>query len=354
MQILKEDVSKYLEGIENSVVYISSSLKNLEYYNNKILDSGLFYTNNMEYKEFLDMNIRLVNKLNEKGKKIIFIDFSLALRMFFEKFESVKFEISKQYNLDDIENKLIEFGYEKSYLVEAQGQYSRRNDIIDIFSCSNDYPIRLDFFDIELEKIKLFDLDSQKSFETIKDILIYSNISKSENKILSELLNDNIEIIIENKELIEFNLARILDSENNSDELRIRYEKLIQKSNQIEVVLSDKRNYSSEIQIEKEKISRKKIRFKDISHIKKGDYAIHVQYGIGIYQGLSLINGKECIELKYADEDKLYIPIENLNRLEKYISFNEKEPEIYKLGRRGFSKKDKNIKKKLKKLLVNL
>lgn len=60
------------------------------------------------------------------------------------------------------------------------------------------------------------------------DILIYSNISKSENKILSELLNDNIEIIIENKELIEFNLARILDSENNSDELRIRYEKLIQ------------------------------------------------------------------------------------------------------------------------------
>lgn len=79
-----------------------------------------------------------------------------------------------------------------------------------------------------------------------------------------------------------------------------------------------------------------------------------MQYGIGIYQGLSLINGKECIELKYADEDKLYIPIENLNRLEKYISFNEKEPEIYKLGRRGFSKKDKNIKKKSKKLLVNL
>lgn len=52
MQILKEDVSKYLEGIENSIVYISSSLKNLEYYNNKIPDSGIFYTNNMEYVNF--------------------------------------------------------------------------------------------------------------------------------------------------------------------------------------------------------------------------------------------------------------------------------------------------------------
>lgn len=47
------------------------------------------------------------------------------------------------------------------------------------------------------------------------------------------------------------------------------------------------------------------------------------------------------MKIKYADEDLLYIPVEGLDRLEKYISYGE-EPKLYKLGTRGFKKEKKN------------
>lgn len=42
-----------------------------------------------------------------------------------------------------------------------------------------------------------------------------------------------------------------------------------------------------------------------------GDYVIHVEFGIGIYQGIVNINEREYLMVQYADLDKLYIPVEN-------------------------------------------
>ncbi|ADG70721.1 transcription-repair coupling factor [Brachyspira murdochii] len=73
-----------------------------------------------------------------------------------------------------------------------------------------------------------------------------------------------------------------------------------------------------------------------------GDYAVHVNYGIGKYLGLTrkLSNGKEkdYITLEYAKGDKLYIPVEQMNFVQKYISGHGEAPKLTQLGGSAWDK----------------
>lgn len=73
----------------------------------------------------------------------------------------------KEYELNNVEKTLIAFGYKKTDLVATKGEYSRRGDILDIFPINEDNPVRLDFFDTQLEMIYSFDF---VSFEKIKNL----------------------------------------------------------------------------------------------------------------------------------------------------------------------------------------
>ena len=73
------------------------------------------------------------------------------------------------------------------------------------------------------------------------------------------------------------------------------------------------------IRVKKENSSRKGVRYSDISQIREGDYIIHENFGVGIYLGIETINGKDYLKIQYAGEDKLFVPTENLNRIEKYL-----------------------------------
>ncbi len=84
-------------------------------------------------------------------------------------------------------------------------------------------------------------------------------------------------------------------------------------------------------------------RYKSIGDIEEGNYIIHELYGVGQYLGIEIIDGHDYFKIKYADEDKLYVPIEGIGRIGKYLSVSGEIPEIYKLGRRGFKKKREKI-----------
>lgn len=101
------------------------------------------------------------------------------------------------------------------------------------------------------------------------------------------------------------------------------------------------------IRVKREKKSNKIIKHANISEIKEGDYLIHESFGLGIYKGLSIINGQEYLEIKYADEDKLFVSTSNLDRIEKYIVEPGKEPEIYRLGRKGFKRKREKLEEEI-------
>lgn len=73
-----------------------------------------------------------------------------------------------------------------------------------------------------------------------------------------------------------------------------------------------------------------------------GDYAVHVNYGIGKYLGLTRksSNGKEkdYLTLEYAEGDKLYIPVEQMNFVQKYISGGEYNPKLTSLRTSAWEK----------------
>lgn len=69
--------------------------------------------------------------------------------------------------------KLTALGYERVDMVEAYGQFSVRGGIIDVYPYTLDCPVRIELFDTEVDSIRSFELDSQRSLENVQEVVIY-------------------------------------------------------------------------------------------------------------------------------------------------------------------------------------
>lgn len=76
-------------------------------------------------------------------------------------------------DVDQLRDKLTYFGYEKTAVVEMPGQFAVRGGIIDIFPLTEDSPYRLELWDDEVDSIRRFDPDSQRSLEMADSLVIY-------------------------------------------------------------------------------------------------------------------------------------------------------------------------------------
>lgn len=70
------------------------------------------------------------------------------------------------------DQKLARLGYERVPLVEMEGQWSRRGDIVDIFPVAGELPVRLEWFGDELEQLREFDAASQRSLDKIEQLVL--------------------------------------------------------------------------------------------------------------------------------------------------------------------------------------
>jgi transcription-repair coupling factor (superfamily II helicase) len=72
------------------------------------------------------------------------------------------------------------------------------------------------------------------------------------------------------------------------------------------------------------------------SALSPGDYVVHVDYGIGTYRGLQQIDVEgrqmDCLVLHYRDEDRLYVPVDQLKRVQKYLGGDAGPPALSRLG----------------------
>ncbi|MCM3598939.1 transcription-repair coupling factor [Metabacillus idriensis] len=88
-------------------------------------------------------------------------------------------------------------------------------------------------------------------------------------------------------------------------------------------------------------------RIKSYSELQVGDHVVHVNHGIGKYLGIEtlVINGvhKDYLHIRYHGSDKLYVPVEQIDLIQKYVGSEGKEPKIYKLGGSDW----KRVKKKV-------
>ena len=72
----------------------------------------------------------------------------------------------------ELDKYLAKLGYERVSLVETEGQWSRRGDIVDIFPVSAELPVRLEWFGDELEQLREFDAATQRSLDKIEQLLL--------------------------------------------------------------------------------------------------------------------------------------------------------------------------------------
>ncbi|WP_146550912.1 MULTISPECIES: transcription-repair coupling factor [Rummeliibacillus] len=77
-------------------------------------------------------------------------------------------------------------------------------------------------------------------------------------------------------------------------------------------------------------------RIKSYTEIKPGDYVVHVHHGIGKYIGIETleVNGKhkDYLHIRYRADDKLYVPVDQIDLIQKYVGSEDKEPKLHKLG----------------------
>ncbi|RKX21962.1 MAG: transcription-repair coupling factor [Candidatus Zixiibacteriota bacterium] len=100
------------------------------------------------------------------------------------------------------------------------------------------------------------------------------------------------------------------------------------------------------------KVRKKKFKegvaISDYSNLTYGDYVVHTDYGIARFLGLETLNvdnrNRDCLHLKYANDDKLYVPIEEFNRVSKY-SGKDTAPSLTALGGVVWEKLKKKTKK---------
>jgi transcription-repair coupling factor (superfamily II helicase) len=82
--------------------------------------------------------------------------------------------------------------------------------------------------------------------------------------------------------------------------------------------------------------------FSQFQDLQAGDYVVHTDYGIGVFRGLQRLEvegkGREFIELHYRDGDKLLVPVEDLNLVQKFSKAGPELPPLDKLGTNTWEK----------------
>lgn len=99
-------------------------------------------------------------------------------------------------------------------------------------------------------------------------------------------------------------------------------------------------------QVRRQKLSNAE-RIKSYSELEIGDYVVHVNHGIGKYLGIETleINGihKDYLNIRYQGSDQLYVPVDQIDQVQKYVGSEGKEPKIYKLGGNDWRKVKKKV-----------
>lgn len=99
-------------------------------------------------------------------------------------------------------------------------------------------------------------------------------------------------------------------------------------------------------------------RLKSYSDLKKGDYVVHANHGIGKYVGMETLEvdgvHQDYITILYKNDDKLFIPVTQLNLIQKFVAAESKIPKINKLGGSEWTKTKRKVTAKIEDIADDL
>ncbi|MBL7151899.1 MAG: transcription-repair coupling factor [Candidatus Omnitrophica bacterium] len=204
-------------------------------------------------------------------------------------FKSLKLYSNQSVDLEKILSTLIDYGYKRQQNVSAEGEFSRRGGIIDIFPNSFELPVRIELDNETIASIKTFNPSSGEPLWEHKMVIV-----------------------------LPIKTPRALRTITFSEEFPL----------------------------------------KNFIDINKGDYVVHNQYGIGRFLGMEKIRRRDKPEghlvIEYDREEKLYVPLEDMHLVQKYIAFHIRKPKLYRLGTKEWQRTKERARKGVQKLTWEL
>lgn len=175
-----ENNKKSILVVVNSLFEANSLYSSLSSYTDRV---SLFPMDDFLTSEALaispDLRITRLETLNKlvNGERNIVITNLMGLLRFLPSIETYREHVLKLDIGENIEPKamaefLINSGYSRDTIVNKTGEFAVRGFVVDVFPIDEDFPIRIEFFDDDIESIRYFDPDSQKSIKSIDSISI--------------------------------------------------------------------------------------------------------------------------------------------------------------------------------------
>lgn len=344
-----------------------------------------------------------------------------------ELLEAFVIEFGATIDLRDFKEKLLSWGYTFVDMVQVEGEVSHRGDIIDIFIPSFSAPVRISMFDTEIEQIKYFELETQRTtgeeLERLEITPAFFSLSEADFALLQQRvelspfdalqkdiaslglwhLEEFGENFLENKKIAKSkNLDNLLKDAyglNNPQAARELFDcetlmasdatkevvvtdlytlLRVHKEKKITVIAANKAVFKQaglhdftnitelhapyilniltpdELIISLNKPSKQRRRRKSsilLDDLKAGDYVVHEDYGVGIFEKIEqaeILGGiKDFIVIRYVGDDKILLPVENLDYIDRYIASGGTTPVLDRLGKGSFAKLKESVKKRL-------
>ncbi|MBT3280458.1 MAG: DEAD/DEAH box helicase [Campylobacteraceae bacterium] len=343
-------------------------------------------------------------------------------------FASFTLEFGDTINIEEFKSKLFNWGYYFVDIVTSNGEVSVRGDIIDILPLDSETGFRISLFDDEIESIRVFDVENQKSEkEEIESICIhpaflaldeknYLSISEKIESSTSDAfvkdihslgfwyldslsqsyITDNTYITDTGKNQIEEsyifdecrydrskieNIPKIENSitcknilaSNPKEFISFHDDKKVTiisntqaniKANGFELAnkninyllkpyiinLLDDDEVIISLNKEYKHKKKKKIRLV-LDELKPGDFVVHDTHGIAKFEAIEpvVVMGakKDFAILLYAGDDKLLVPVENIDVIDRYVANGGTSAILDKLGKGSFAKLKSKVKEKL-------
>ena len=429
-----------------------------------------------------DLRITRLETLNRivSGENVIVITNLMGYLRFLPSKETyvdhiLKINIGNVISPKKLVNKLISAGYTRDTIVTKTGEFAVRGFVIDFFPIDEENPVRIEFFDDEIESIRYFDPENQKSLKVINEIIVkpffefLSNKCIEEEKFgkqkylpelenvvsISDYFNNDIvifkdygqlrlsyshiceeiatykeskDILFDGKYMFSFNdinpkfpiyymtinnfagnnsqnvidykIKTINNFSENIDQINLYIRKCISDGKTVLICLkkfqlnsiAKKLNMlyveseitsiklakvnliekdfnhgfiyndfviltANELFLTKDKNKKYNTKFKystnitDFSKLSVGDYVVHNVHGIGIYNGIKTLNSsgfaKDYLEILYQGTDKIYIPVEKIDLINKYSGNEGMVPKINKLGGNEWTKTKARVRSKI-------
>ena len=486
------------DGFDFKIIAASSELKAKQIYEEyRVLDSNvyyypakdlLFYQADLRGKYLIKQRMEVFQAIMEQKNVTIvasfdgFMDALLPIEIMRERIR--EFRVGDALDFETLKKDMVLLGYDREEQIDGPGQFAVRGGIMDIYPLTEEVPIRIEFWGDEIDSIRTFDVESQRSIENLQSICIYpaSDFPEEETKRVSFLdyfdkdetilFLDEPARLIEHGEGIEREFVEaqanrmesgfdICDEEmklftakevadkmisfscvafsalemkckelkakevfhiqsknvnpyNNSFEMLTRDLKRLKRSGYRVVLLSASRTrakrlaedlrdynlssfYSEDMEREVEpgeimvtyghvtegyeypllkfmvisetdifgKVKKKKKRktyegqkILNFTELKVGDYVVHENHGLGIYQGIEKIEmdkvAKDYMKIAYAGGGNLYIPATQLDLIQKYASADAKKPKLNRLGGQEWNKTKTRVRGAVKEIAKDL